>query len=56
MPEETVRYEERDAIAIITLDRPDKLNTLNESVVQGVADGIDRATASRGVRQAGSAR
>ena len=50
MPEETVRYEERDAIAIISLDRPDKLNTLNESVVQGVADGIDRATASRGVR------
>jgi enoyl-CoA hydratase len=47
---ETVRYEERDAIAIITLNRPEKLNTLTESVVQGVADGIDAATASRDVR------
>lgn len=45
-----VRYEERDAIAIITIDRPDKLNTLTESVVQGIADGIDAATASRAVR------
>ncbi len=42
-----VRYEERGPIAIITLDRPDKLNTLTEDVVQGVADGIDAATASR---------
>jgi len=45
-----VRYEERDAIAIITLDRPEKLNTLTEEVVSGVADGIDAATASRDVR------
>jgi len=48
--EQTVRYEERDSIAIITLNRPDKLNTLTESVVQGVADGIDQATASKQVR------
>jgi enoyl-CoA hydratase len=47
---ETVCYEERDAIAIITLNRPERLNTLTESVVQGVADGIDAATASRAVR------
>ncbi len=45
-----VRYEERDSIAIITLNRPEKLNTLTEEVVQGVADGIDAATASRDVR------
>ena len=45
-----VRYEERDAIAILTIDRPEKLNTLTEAVVQGIADGIDRATASRAVR------
>lgn len=44
---ETVRYEERESIAIITLNRPGKLNTLTESVVQGVADGIDAATALR---------
>lgn len=47
---EVVRYEERDSIALITIDRPDKLNTLTEEVVQGVADGIDEATASREVR------
>ena len=48
--EEVVRYEERDDIAIITLNRPDRLNTLTEGVVQGVADGIDAATASAAVR------
>jgi len=48
--EPAVRYEERDSIGIITLDRPEKLNTLTEAVVQGVADGIDAATAAREVR------
>ena len=41
-----VRYEEHDGIAVITLDRPHKKNTLDEAMIQGVADGIDRATAS----------
>jgi len=45
-----VHYEERDSIAIITLNRPEKLNTLTEAVVQGVAEGIDTATASAQVR------
>ena len=48
-----VRYEEREAIAIISIDRPERLNTLTEDVVQGVADGIDAATASREVRAVG---
>lgn len=48
--DEVVRYEERDTIAIITLNRPDKLNTLTEAVIQGVADAVDAATASRDVR------
>lgn len=43
---EPVRYEERDDIAVITLDRPEKKNTLTDAVVQGIADGIDAATAS----------
>jgi enoyl-CoA hydratase len=47
---EEVRYEERDSIAVITLNRPEKLNTLTEQVVQGVADGIDAATKSQRVR------
>ncbi|MCH1436102.1 MAG: crotonase/enoyl-CoA hydratase family protein [Acidimicrobiales bacterium] len=46
---EPVRYEERDDIAIITLNRPDKKNTLTDAVIQGVADGIDAAAASRDV-------
>jgi len=45
-----VRYEERETIAIITIARPEKLNTLTEAVVQGIADGIDAATAAREVR------
>jgi len=43
---EPVLYEERDDIAIITLNRPEKKNTLTDAVVQGVADGIDAATKS----------
>jgi 1,4-dihydroxy-2-naphthoyl-CoA synthase len=57
MPESTppsarpaVRYEERDDLAIITLNRPERLNTLTEPMVRGVAEGIDAATASRAVR------
>ena len=41
-----VLYEERDDIAIITLNRPEKKNTLTDALVQGVADGIDTATKS----------
>jgi enoyl-CoA hydratase len=45
-----VLYEERDTLGIITLNRPEKMNTLNEEVIQGVADAIDTATASAAVR------
>ncbi|MEM1332675.1 MAG: crotonase/enoyl-CoA hydratase family protein [Actinomycetota bacterium] len=43
---EPVLYDERDRIAVITLNRPEKQNTLNDAVIQGVADSIDTATAS----------
>ncbi len=43
MPDDPVLYEERDGIAIVTLNRPEKKNTLNDAVIQGVADGIDAA-------------
>ena len=46
---DSVLYEERDDIAIITLNRPEKRNTLNDAVIQGVADGIDAATKSPNV-------
>ncbi len=41
-----VLYEERDDIAVITLNRPEKKNTLTDAVIQGIADGIDAATKS----------
>ena len=46
MAEQPVIYDERDGIAFITINRPDKKNTLTESVVHGIADGIDQATRS----------
>jgi enoyl-CoA hydratase len=33
-----VRYESRDGIAIITINRPERLNALNEAVIQGLAN------------------
>lgn len=50
MSEPVVLYEEKGSVAIVTLNRPEKMNTLTEAVVQGVADGIDRGNASRPVR------
>lgn len=32
-----VRYESRDGVAVVTIDRADKLNALDESVIQGLA-------------------
>ena len=48
--EPVVLYDEEDTVAFITLNRPERMNTLTESVIAGVADGIDRATASRNIR------
>ena len=50
MAESEVLYEERDSIAIVTLNRPDKMNTLTAAMIDGVGEAIDRATASREVR------
>jgi enoyl-CoA hydratase len=44
-----VIYEERDGIAIVAINRPEKKNTLTNEVVQGIADGIDRASRSKEV-------
>jgi len=44
-----VLYEERDGIAIIAINRPEKKNTLTNTVVQGIADGIDQASRSKKV-------
>ncbi len=49
-PDEVVLYEEQDNVAFITLNRPERMNTLTEKMIAGVADGIDRATAAKSVR------
>ncbi len=49
MAEQVVLYEERDGIAIIAINRPEKKNTLTEAVIQGIADGVDRAARSEAV-------
>ncbi|MCY3641453.1 MAG: enoyl-CoA hydratase-related protein, partial [Gammaproteobacteria bacterium] len=42
-------YEEADGIAIIAINRPEKKNTLTNSVIQGIEDGIDRASRAKDV-------
>ncbi|MEM7015831.1 MAG: crotonase/enoyl-CoA hydratase family protein, partial [Pseudomonadota bacterium] len=49
MENESVLYREDDGIAIVEINRPEKKNTLTNEVIQGVADGIDRATRSESV-------
>ena len=44
-----VVYDEDDTIAVITLNRPDKLNALSNDMIQGVADSIATATGSAGI-------
>jgi enoyl-CoA hydratase/carnithine racemase len=35
---DVVTYESRDGIAIVTINRPEKMNSLNEAVIQGLRD------------------
>jgi len=49
MSSDPVLYEETDGIAIITLNRPEKRNALNEDMIEGIAQGIDAATGSADV-------
>ena len=45
-----VLYEERGPVAVVSLNRPERLNTLTEEMVEGVAGAIDRASAAAPVR------
>jgi len=44
-----VLYEEVDGIAIVAINRPEKMNTLTDGVVRGIADAIDAASRSKDV-------
>ncbi len=48
--EPAVLYEERDTLGVITLNRPQKLNTLNQELFSALDDAIDHAAASEHVR------
>src|SRR5262245_24660301 len=50
MAEPVVLYDETDGVAFVTINRPEKKNTLTNEVIQGIADGVDRAAASRSAR------
>lgn len=39
----SVHYEQRDDVALLTLDRPDLFNAINQSLVDGLIDGLKRA-------------
>lgn len=48
----TVKYElrEDDAIALVTLNRPEKMNALSGELISGLKDAIERAEADEAVR------
>ena len=45
MAEAPVKYESRDGIAIITLNRPEKRNAINNEVARGLRDAFERLNA-----------
>jgi len=45
-----VLYEQRDAIATITLNRPERLNTMSEELMEGAVAAIERAASDDSVR------
>src|SRR6266487_251851 len=52
MSDETIRFELRDAIAFITINRPDKLNALNDQVVDELAQAAERVATEAEIKGA----
>jgi enoyl-CoA hydratase len=52
MPYQTILYNVRDAIAFVTINRPDKLNALNDQVVEDLRDAAERIATDPEVRGA----
>lgn len=45
-PDSPVLYEEKDGVALITLNRPHRKNAFTEAMVRGVAEAVEAATGS----------
>src|SRR3989441_11908131 len=52
MSYETLLFEIRDGIAFLTINRPDKLNALNDQVVEELADAAERIAATPEIKGA----
>lgn len=50
MEAETVRYEEAEGYAVITLNRPEKLNAFNEDLHAALAEALERAERDSSIR------
>lgn len=50
MPEPTILYEAADGVAMLTLNRPEKLNAFNEAMHGELARALDRVEAAPGIR------
>src|SRR3989449_2434776 len=52
MSYETLLFEIRDGVAFITINRPDKLNALNDQVVDELADAAERVATEDAIKGA----
>src|SRR5512145_227280 len=50
MQRELIDYERRETLALLTLNRPDKLNAINAAMIDGLGRALDAAEADDDVR------
>ena len=50
MQDDLIRYERRDSLAVLSLNRPDKLNAINAAMIDGLHRALDAAEADDAVR------
>jgi len=54
MTEESVLYRSDAGVATITLNRPDRLNAMNNALMSGISAALDRVRSDDSVRVVGS--
>jgi len=47
---ESVIYESRDRVSVVTLNRPDKFNCISQSLLEGIESGIEQAEQDTSIR------